>query len=253
MKYGSEAQRREHLPRIARGDVFWCQGFSEPNAGSDLVALRTRALRDGDDVRGRTGSKIWTSYAQPRRVLLPARAERPGVAAPPRHLGAAGADGPARHRGARDPVGGRRALLPRGVARATCACPRARGSGPRARAGRSSPTRSSTSASAPPRYARAARTLDGLAARLRAAGRLADGALQARLGEARALCEAGAPALLPRGRPARARRGADRRHERGARGRHLRRAVGGGSRARALRPGGLRARQLRRRAVPHGA
>ena len=47
MKYGSEAQKREHLPRIARGDAFWCQGFSEPDAGSDLVALRTRALRDG--------------------------------------------------------------------------------------------------------------------------------------------------------------------------------------------------------------
>jgi alkylation response protein AidB-like acyl-CoA dehydrogenase len=62
MAFGTEEQKREHLTRISRGDVLWCQGFSEPEAGSDLVALRTRALREGDAYRV-DGSKIWTSYA----------------------------------------------------------------------------------------------------------------------------------------------------------------------------------------------
>jgi acyl-CoA dehydrogenase len=62
LKYGNEQQKAEHLPKIARGEIRWCQGYSEPNAGSDLASLQTRAVSDGDDFLI-TGSKIWTSYA----------------------------------------------------------------------------------------------------------------------------------------------------------------------------------------------
>jgi alkylation response protein AidB-like acyl-CoA dehydrogenase len=63
MKYGSAEQQDFHLARMRRGDVIWCQGFSEPSGGSDLAALRTRAERVGDRYRI-NGSKIWTSYAR---------------------------------------------------------------------------------------------------------------------------------------------------------------------------------------------
>jgi len=61
LEFGSEAQKQALLPPMCRGEVRWCQGFSEPNAGSDLASLKTSAVADGDDFVI-NGTKIWTSY-----------------------------------------------------------------------------------------------------------------------------------------------------------------------------------------------
>lgn len=62
IKFGTPAQQSTYLPPIARGETLWCQGYSEPNAGSDLASLKTTAVRDGDDYVV-NGSKIWTTMA----------------------------------------------------------------------------------------------------------------------------------------------------------------------------------------------
>ena len=63
IQHGTEAQRQHYLPKILSGETIWCQGYSEPNAGSDLAALRTEAVLDGDHYVI-NGQKIWTTLAQ---------------------------------------------------------------------------------------------------------------------------------------------------------------------------------------------
>ena len=62
LEFANEEQKKEHLPPIVKGEVWWCQGYSEPGSGSDLASLSTKAVEDGDNYVV-NGQKIWTSYA----------------------------------------------------------------------------------------------------------------------------------------------------------------------------------------------
>lgn len=78
MRYGTEGQKAHYLPRILSGEDYWCQGYSEPQAGSDLAALSLRADRDGDDYV-LNGSKIWTTHAHfANRMFCLVRTSREG-------------------------------------------------------------------------------------------------------------------------------------------------------------------------------
>lgn len=84
LRFGTEAQRERHLPAIARGEIRWCQGFSEPEAGSDLPSLRTRAEPRGDRLRV-SGQKVWTSHGHRSDWIIalvrtdPEAAKRAGI------------------------------------------------------------------------------------------------------------------------------------------------------------------------------
>jgi alkylation response protein AidB-like acyl-CoA dehydrogenase len=188
MQYGSDAQKALHLPRISNGDVLWCQGFSEPNAGSDLAALRTRAEREGD-VYVVNGQKIWTSYCNKADFCFllvrsdPASQRNRGISVllmPMDLPGVVVREIPsvvgARYfhevflTDVRVPTGCRLGPEHEGWGVVTYALAYERVGAAR--------------------YAKAALVLDQLAEHARANGRLGDPVLQERLAEARALCEA---------------------------------------------------------------
>jgi len=188
MEFGTEEQKRLHLPLISAGNVLWCQGFSEPEAGSDLVALRTSAIADGDDYVI-NGTKIWTSYCNHADYCFLLVRTDPSSK---RHKGISVLLVPMKTAGIEireiPSVVGKRYFHE--VFLTDVRVPRAFRLGPEGEGWAVVTHALQYERVGAPRYARAARTLDLLAEYARHLGSFDDPTVREKLGEARAMCEA---------------------------------------------------------------